>query len=64
MDKNNESALIVAVYRVYDVLMTILAGQNPDAHERLYQLHREGKTLSPPPLLSEWVGEAGEPTEE
>lgn len=37
--------------RIYDVLMTYLALQNPQKAEMLENLHKEGKILGPDPAL-------------
>lgn len=47
--------LLAGVYiqnlRVYDVLMTMLALQNPDKANELEKLHSEGKVIGPDPAL-------------
>jgi len=54
----NEQAiqeLLAGIYiqnlRVYDVLMTMLALQNPDKANELEKLHSEGKIIGPDPAL-------------
>jgi hypothetical protein len=47
--------LLAGIYiqnlRVYDVLMTLLALQNPDKANELEKFHTEGKILGPDPAL-------------
>ena len=47
--------LLAGIYiqnlRVYDVLMMLLALQNPEKAEELEKLHTEGKVLGPDPAL-------------
>ena len=47
--------LLAGIYiqnlRVYDVLMTLLALQNPDKANELEKIHTEGKILGPDPAL-------------
>ena len=47
--------LLAGIYiqnlRVYDILMTLLAIQNPEKADSLEKLHTEGKVLGPDPAL-------------
>jgi hypothetical protein len=47
--------LLAGIYiqnlRMYDVLMMILALQNPSKANELEQLHKDGKILGPDPAL-------------
>lgn len=57
-DEQKEQALeelLAGIYiqnlRVYDVLMMLLALQNPEKANMLEELHKEGKILGPDPAL-------------
>lgn len=47
--------LLAGIYiqnlRVYDVLMSLLALENPNKANELEQLHKDGKVLGPDPAL-------------
>ena len=54
-DKDALEELLAGIYiqnlRMYDVLMMILALQNPSKANELEQLHKDGKILGPDPAL-------------
>jgi hypothetical protein len=58
MSENGNEAiqeLVAGIYiqqlRIYDVLMTTLALQNPEKANELEKMHSEGKVLGPDPAL-------------
>lgn len=52
---NNEitSALYIQMCRIYDVLCIIAAKDSPEEIVNLNNLHKEGRTFCPAPLLIE-----------
>jgi hypothetical protein len=59
MSENRNEAIqemLAGIYiqnlRIYDILMTSLALQNPEKADALEKMHSEGKVLGPDPALS------------